>query len=171
MRISNIVPPGRWAFDGNRQLTRADIAVESQGAIINIRWAKNLQRADESHKVRVPRLAAKPYLCPVKALLDILRCQPGIPNSPLVMWKSQVITQRQVRQRLDRIVTAMGRRASGVSFHALRRSAVTLAFGNNVSLHHIRAHRAWRSDAVWHYIKQSDRVTKVVPDALQALLG
>ena len=111
---------------------------------------------EKSHEVRVPIIHTKPYLCPTRALLNIVRQEPGLPAAPLVVWKSQVITEREVRQRLNRIFIAMGLKASGLSFHALRGSAVTLAFGNNVSLYHIRVHGALQSDAVWHYIKCSD---------------
>ena len=170
LHISNVVPAGKWGFDGKRHLTRADITFDSAGAMVFLKWAKNLQRADQFHQVRVPKIDTKPHLCPIRALADILRQEPGLPESPLIVWKARLITEAQVRQRLDKIVTLMGLRSVGLSFHALRSLAVTLAFGTNVPLQHIRAHGAWRSNAIWHYVKQSDRVTRIVPDALQALL-
>ena len=105
-----------------------------------------------------------------RALAHIMRSEPALPTSPLVMWKSQVLTEQEVRQRLQKIVMLMGLRTSGLSFHALR-SAVTLAFSNNVSIHHIRTHGAWRSDAVGHYVKRSEKLTNIVPDALGSLFA
>ena len=170
LRISNVVPPTKMAFDPQRQLIRSDVTFHQAGVDIYIKWAKNLQQSDQTHVVRVPRIDAKPHLCPFRALAHIMRSEPALPTSPLVMWKSQVLTEQEVRQRLQKIVMLMGLRTSGLSFHALR-SAVTLAFSNNVSIHHIRTHGAWRSDAVGHYVKRSEKLTNIVPDALGSLFA
>ena len=171
LRISNIVPPSKTSFDSQCQLIRSDVTFHLTGVDIYIKWAKNLQQSDQTHVVRVPRIDSKPHLCPFRALAYIFRAEPALPTSPLLMWKSQVLTERDIRQRLQKIVTLMGLRTAGLSFHALRRSAVTLAFSNNVSMHHIKNHGAWRSEAVWHYVKRSEKLANVVPDALGSLFA
>ena len=171
LHISNIVPPSKTSFDSKRQLIRSDATFHLTGVDIYIKWAKNLQQSDQTHVVRVPRIDSKPHLCPFRALAYIFHAEPALPTSPLLMWKSQVLTERDIRQRLQKIVTLMGLRTAGLSFHALRRSAVTLAFSNNVSMHHIKNHGAWRSEALWHYVKCSEKLANVVPDALGSLFA
>ena len=56
LHISNLVPPTESSFDANRQLVLADIKCEPDGLALHLKWAKNLQRSDQYHIVRVPRI-------------------------------------------------------------------------------------------------------------------
>ena len=67
---------------------------------------------------------------------------------------------------MQQILVRMNMSQAGLSFHALRRTGMTLAFANQVPMEAIRAHGAWASDAVWQYLKHTDQVTKIVPQAL-----
>ena len=85
------------------------------GGSIHIEWAKNMQQADQWHVVWVLRTDSKPHLCPTRALAYMIRFQPGLQNSRLIAGRSQVLMERVVRQRLNKLVTLMGLRAAGLS--------------------------------------------------------
>ena len=163
LRISNLVPPSEKYFNPDKHLTRADVTVTTAGAEISIKWAKNLQRTDNTHIVRVPRFTQRPYLCPVLAIEQTLATPPYAPSAPLVIKGNRPVTKRAIRQRLALINRHMGLDQSGLTFHALRRTGVTLLFGKDVPLSAIRSHGAWASDAIWQYVKNTDEVADRVP--------
>ena len=169
LRISNLVPAASEAFDTRKQLTNEDIIWNPTGAKVKIRWAKNLQRSDQYHEVAVPCLKGRPHLCPTTILAHLLVNQPRGPARPLIAWHGRALTERQLRERLGHIVERLGLSNRGLTFHALRRSGVTLAFQSNASMDSIRAHGAWASDAAWQYLKHTDRATQRVPRALATL--
>ena len=76
-----------------------------------------------------------------------------------------------LRARMAQILVRMNLAQTGLSFHAFRRTGVTLAFANKVPMQAIRAHGAWASDAVWQYLKHTHGVTQIVPAALATVLN
>ena len=159
------------SFDPKKQLVQGDMKFAASGAVLLIKWAKNLQRSDQYHEVRVPVLSAHLEACPTRALVELVQREPGIPASPLVRWKGVTLTEGQIRSRLKRILVIMGLQDAGLSFHAFRRTGVTLAFGSEVPMDNIKAHGAWGSDAVWQYVKHEDRAALIVPGALASLFS
>ena len=63
LRISNVVPPSKKTFDATRQLTRGDVTFSSQGVKLFIKWAKNLQRTQQSQVILLP-IMSNPLICP-----------------------------------------------------------------------------------------------------------
>ena len=57
-----------------------------------------------------------------------------------------------MRAHLSKLLTALNLDTKGYSFHTFRRSGVTLAFNNNVSIQNIKRHGTWLSDTVHTYI-------------------
>ena len=171
LRISNLVPPSVAAFDPNKQLVCSDVKFTPQGATLIIKWAKNLQRSDQYHEVRVPSLGARQDSCPTTLLMNLLRREPGIAGSPLIRWKGVTLTESHIRTRLKRVLRVMDLQDSELMFHTCRRTGVSLAFGLSVPMDNIKAHGAWGSDAVWQYVKHEDRAALVVPGALASLFA
>ena len=62
-RISNLVPPTQHSFDVHRQLTWEDVFLLPDCVHVHLKWAKNLQKADQSHDVYLTRMN-NAWLCP-----------------------------------------------------------------------------------------------------------
>ena len=171
LRISNLVPASPYGFDSDRQLTMGDINRERQFLVIHLKWAKNLQRTDQFHIVRVPRLPNRPYMCPVRLFELVLHTRPLLVGAPLLMRCGEGLTEGMLRNRMSLILGRMGLAKEGITFHAFRRTGVTMAFANQVPLQAIRARGAWGSDAVWQYLKHTNKVTTIVPTALATVFN
>ena len=171
LRISNLAPPSEKVFDSHKHLTRGDVIITENGALVAIRWAKNLQRTDNTHMVRVPQLSKRPWMCPVGALEQRLAQPPFDPASPLIIRQNRPITERALRFRLALLNKHLNYHDQGLTFHSLRWTGVTLLFGHDVPLNTIRTHGAWASDAVRQYVKNTDKVADKVPNAFVSLFG
>ena len=51
LRISNLVPATKQTFDPCRQLTRSDITFTPEGVRVFLKWAKNLQKTQQSQVI------------------------------------------------------------------------------------------------------------------------
>ena len=154
LRISNLVPTSSKVFDHRRQLICDDIILDSRGARVKIRWAKNLQRSDQYHEVAVPWLNMRPHVCPTRILSTLLVTSHPGSCRPLVPCNGRPVIESQLRERLAHIIRVLGLSHRGLTFHALRRSGVTLAFQSEASMDSIWAHGAWASDSAWQYLKR-----------------
>ena len=148
----------------------ADIHLQKDALVINLKWAKNLQRTDQYHIIKVPRLPDRPPMCPVMAFLR-RRHPTDTPSSPVIAARHGPLTERRLCERMALVLARMKLSNEGLTFHSFRRTGVTIAFSNNVPLQAIRAHGAWASDAVWQYVKHTDKTTSVVPAALASILS
>ena len=117
LRISNLVPVSEHFFDPNKQLVRGDVTFNEVGDDISIHWVKNLQRTDQQHVVRVPRIAAHPHMCPVQALRLVLAKDPSLPQLPLIWHPSGPITEKKLQERLTKLNNAMNLTNKGSTFH------------------------------------------------------
>ena len=158
LRISNLAPPSESTFDGEKQLTMADIRLQQDALVINLKWAKNLQRTDQHHIIKVPRLPNRHAMCPVMAFLR-RRHPTDTPSSPLIAARQGPLTEKRLRERMALVLARMKLSNEGLTFHSFRRTGVTITFSNNVPLQAIRAHGAWASDAAWQYVKHTDKIT------------
>ena len=163
LRISKLVPPTEITFDINKHLVMRDVQLLSDGLLVHLKWTKNLQRSDQFHVVKVPRLSDRLAMCPVMAYLKRKHSAIGPTSIPL--------TERNLGMRMAVILTRMKLRNAGLTFHAFRRTGVTISFGQNVPLQAIRAHGAWASDTVWQYVKHTNEATSIVPSALATILA
>ena len=48
-RISNLVASTLGSFDPTRQLCREDVCLLADSVKVHMKWAKNLQKSDQSH--------------------------------------------------------------------------------------------------------------------------
>ena len=169
LRISNLVLGSEASFVPCKQLSLRDVALSRQGATITLRWAKNLQRHNQTHVVKVPFLPTKPFMCPTHILFELAKRSSSNGLTPLVNIQGRPLTERKIRQHLAEIMRLMGLSARAFTFHDYRRTEATMAFSQHVPLDVIKTHGAWASDAVWYYIKNSDSVAAQVPHALSML--
>ena len=155
-----LVPPRMQAFDQHKQLVVGDVKCEADGLVIHLKWAKNLQRSDQYQVVRVPCMKGQEAFCPHYHFVQRVRSQGYFPTAPLVMLAGAPMTDAMLRIRMREILVRMNLSQAGMSFHAFRRTGITLAFTKQVPVQAIRAHGAWASNAVWQYLKHTDQVTK-----------
>ena len=73
-RISNLVPSSKKSFDPSRQLTRQDVTFTPQGVKVFIKWAKNLQRTEQSQVITLP-IMSNPYLFPYQFFSSLFNSQ------------------------------------------------------------------------------------------------
>ena len=145
-RISNLVPPIQHSFDVHRQLTREDVSLLTDCVRVHLKWAKNLQKADQSHDVYLPRMDSA-WLCPHATLSQLFSSQFYSPKDPVIKNNGLPLIKSQLRSRFALVLKMLQLPVASLTFHSLRRSEASVAFNNNVSFEGIRAHGAWQSDA------------------------
>ena len=168
LRISNIVPPTQKSFDITRQLCYEDITFTQHGVTLYLKWAKNLQKTEQSHLVLLPKMCDV-YLCPCEAILALVRQQKHSPKDPLVKSAKGVFTESMLRRRWSLILRMLVLPHESLTFHSLRRSAASLAFNNDVSMESIRNHGAWNSDSVYQYLFANSQRVREVPNMFRSL--
>ena len=133
---------------------------------MHIKWAKNLQRSDQFHVIRLPIIHTRLHMCPSTLVAELLKVNQFHKHAPLIAVRGVPLTKRKLCERLHVILRKMGLDKCGLTLHAFRRSGASLAFAQEILLEAIRAHGAWASDAVWQYFKHTDQVTAIVPSVL-----
>ena len=163
LRISNLVAATTTGFDVQRQLCRKDITFSSTHVRVMLRWAKNLQKAEQSHVVFLPKMS-NVYLCPYVTLAKLFAAQDYRGNDPVIKIGKTHVIEAQLRKRLTLILKLLNMRSECLTYHALRRSGASLAFNNNVNFESIRAQGAWQSDAIWQYLFVNSQKAQEVAD-------
>ena len=172
LRISNILPHSTNSFDKTRQLARADIILQAQGAVILVKWSKTIQNRRDVATVSIPPLGESP-LCPIKALRTMFQKIPGADNDPLFLVPKPrglvPLTDSVARKHLKDVCRLL-QVPNPITFHDFRRGGASWAFQNGVPLAHIMKHGTWRSDAVWSYLSSAPTLHSPVSLAFRAAL-
>ena len=168
LRISNVVPVNLSSFDPGKQITWGDIVFLPGGAKITLKWAKNLQRYDQTHQVHIP-IMNNPFLCPVHALWQLHLIERHQPSDPVIKHGQVPFIEGQLRRRLALVLKTMGISHTAHTYHSLRRSAASIAFNNNIPLENIKSHGAWSSDAVYKYLIENSQARERVSHMFRAL--
>jgi integrase len=161
LRISNVAPASRAAFDPIRSLRRGDVYIKNNILYIHLRWTKTLQRYRQVATIPLHPIPGSP-LCPLQAFRQLQNFFPVAPTDPFLSHRSafglHIITQsRKVFKKcvsylcFNRLLT----------FHSLRRSGASLEFASGVPFQSIQAHGTWSSDALWAYIDADARDASV----------
>ena len=82
LRMSHIAPHSSKKFDPSIHILRQDLYFPPPGVHITLKWSKTLQGHKAYHVVLLPQLA-NIYLCPVRALHQLLLTRPFPPSAPL----------------------------------------------------------------------------------------
>ena len=168
LRISNLVPPTTKAIDKQKQLCWGDILFTDQGAELTLRWAKNLQKAHQTHKVQIPIMSTK-WLCPVLALKNLYVVEKHSQGDLVLKVGDSCLTESHLRKTLGTVLRVLGIPMEGHSYHAFRRSGASLAFNQQVPFESIRSHGAWASDVIWAYLFRSSDKVSAVPKMFQSV--
>jgi integrase len=159
LRISNLAPKSIHEYDILRDIRRGDVTVTKNGINIFIRWAKSLQKYNQTATIPLFAIPNSP-LCPLKNFLNLNATFPVKHTDPLLSYytgsRLHVITQTHLRAEFSRLVTLLNY-DKHLTFHSLRRSGASLAFASGVQFSSIQAHGTWTSDAVWSYIDHTAR--------------
>ena len=163
LRISNLVAATVSGFDVHRQLCRSDVSFSNSHVRVMLRWAKNLQKAEQSHVIFLPRMT-NVYLCPYVTLSKLFASQEYKVDDPVIKIGNSCVIEAQLRKRLALVLKLLNMRSECLTYHALRRSGASLAFNNNVNFESIRAQGAWQSDAIWQYLFVNSHKAQEVAD-------
>ena len=171
LRISNLAPYTARTFDHTRHLTKQDVIFGEPGIHLIIKWSKTLQTRDKYQVIQLPILKNK-QICPVLAIHGMLSSSVRSDNSPLFVIPSTgvSVTQGQVRKALAAVLTHLRIPTDFITFHSFRRSGVTHAFNNNVSLQNLKIHGGWRSDVIWSYLQNTHKAAGQVARSFQATI-
>ena len=82
LRMSNIAPHSSKKFDPSTHILRQDLSFKPPGVHVTLKWSKTLQDHKAYHVILLPQLA-NIYLCPVRALHQLLHTRPLPPSGPL----------------------------------------------------------------------------------------
>lgn len=171
VRKSNLVPLSHQTFNDKEQLTRSDIRLAPNIAVIYIKWSKTLQFNER--EVFVPLLKMQgSKICPIRALNNMLNSVPGSPNDPAFSIpkiftdkfgkpfpKNVAITYNQLQGYLKYLAYNAGIKGK-ISSHGLRRGGATYAASLQIAAERIQNMGDWASDVYKKYIDNSlkDRV-------------
>ena len=168
LRISNLVPPSKQGFDPTRQLTRGDVSFTDKGVVVFLKWAKNLQKTQQTHVIMLPAMNS-PWLCPVHTLYSLFQAQQYLPSDPVIKSSQGLLTESHLRKRFQLMLSMLGLPTASLTYHSLRRSGASLAFNNKVDFESIKSQGAWGSDAVYKYLFANSDMVQQVPRMFQRL--
>ena len=170
LRQSEVAAPSVTKFDPTRHLTCGDVSV---GEIlqINLKWAKNLQRYNQSKTLRLYP-TCEPDSCPVKVVHAMLEAHPApMPGAPLLVFKK---TGLPMTSAYLRSVWATALKSQGSShvlygLHSIRKASATQAVHGGCNELEVQAHGGWKSNAhrVYIYNKHSKKVQMALKDSLK----
>ena len=155
LRISNVAPPTRKAFNHTRHTTIKDVFIKKRKVVVKLKWSKSLQVGPHKFVV-LPQLTGH-ALDPVKALQHLFAHAHTLKSSaPLLQHANGTpITAAFIQKCLKTLGKSVSKKLSKVSFHDFRRSACTLANNLGASEHQLKTHGTWTSNCMYTYILPS----------------
>ena len=102
------------------------------------------------------------WLCPHATLTQLFMSQFYSPSDPVIKNNGVPLIESQLRRRFALVLKMLQLPMAALTFHSLKRLGASVAFNNNVSFEEIRAHGAWQSDAIWHYLFTNSQKAKEV---------
>lgn len=164
LRQSNLCPRNKSAFDSTRHLLRTDILPRHDALIVAIKWTKTRQGRHAS-SVAIPALPGA-VTCPLAAWRAMLRHSPTSRSpQPLLSFRDATPLPLSYLKR----VWSMALRDQGIThklytLHSLRRGGATDIYkSGTASIQEIQSHGDWRSDAVYAYLPNDPRNSRI-PD-------
>jgi site-specific recombinase XerD len=157
LRISNVVLVSINQFDHNRHLARGDLQLHNNNIIIHLKWSKTMQSYRQGAMVVLPAIQHS-KMCPIATFSALCTTFPVKPHQPLYSFYSGNKLKIFSRAKLQNMLNIASKKLhfeNNFTFHALRRSAASLAFKAGIPLEQIQAHGCWSSEAIWSYIDAS----------------
>lgn len=155
LRKSNLVPESENKFDPVKHFCREDIAFNSVGIFIRIKWSKTNQCSDRL--VSVPLLKnTGSALCPLWAVSNMFRIVPASPKDPAFLCsiksKLKPFTHASFVKKFRSCIAELGLDPTQFSGHSFRRGGATWAFKCGVPRELLMLHGDWRSDSYLEYL-------------------
>ena len=154
---SNVMPPSKEGFSGDKHLHRRIIANRG-GVELRVRWSKTNQFRSKVTTYPLPRVKGHP-LCPSQAVFHALGCTRGAPrDGPAFVFRERGewcpltpdIFIAAIRAALEASVSDVSLYAG----HSFRRGGACWAYERGVPIDTIRQTGDWKSDAYTAYIFQ-----------------
>ena len=168
LRISNLVPPVVRFADASRQVTWNDITFTRNGAVINIKWAKNMQEGYRNKQIHIPAMGNM-WLCPVLSLKKLHEVEKHGKRDLLMKKGDTVLTESNLRKTLSMVLKILGIDHTTHTYHCFRRSGASIAFNQNVNFESIKAQGGWQSDSIWAYLFNHSEDITAIPKMFQNL--
>ncbi len=164
-RGSNSCPPTARQFDCTRHFTRGDIAIAPPGLVVNVKWSKTLQSANQPLRIPIPEIQ-HPALNIVSAYKDMIRLIPTNHNSALfTLPNKEPLTLKQFRKAFKLLLTQAGY-TDCFSLHSLRRGGASESFASGAEYLDIQRQGGWSSMCFLDYITRIQPQQSTVCSAL-----
>lgn len=128
LRKSNLVPDTKTSFDPKKQLTRAHLKFVQGAVWVTIVWSKTLQFYLKDLKYPLLHIPGS-FLCPFKALTDMVRLVPLKGSGPCFARSNGVPwTYSQFQRKLRQCLESAGYASKSFSSHSMRRGGCSFCF-------------------------------------------
>lgn len=164
LRQSNLCPRNKSAFDHSRHLLRTDVLVRPDALVIAVKWSKTRQGRHAS-SVAIPALPGA-LTCPRLAWQEMTRHSPTVSaGQPLFSFRdASPLPLSYLKRAWDATIRQLGITHRLYTLHSLRRGGVTDIYQSGAaSIQEIQSHGDWRSDAVFTYLPNDPRNSRI-PD-------
>lgn len=152
LRMSNVAPASLASFDPKRNTRLRDLTVTSTGVSVKLKWSKTRQ-SEESTYVKLPAIGVD-YLNPILSYDNMIKFASVVdPNGPLLRFTDgKVVTAGFLNKCFKSTLLEAGICTSGLTFHALHRSAASLTFQQGATSMNIAKQGTWKSLIYLDYI-------------------
>lgn len=159
LRSSNLTCKTQTSFDHNKNLTRNDLRLADNIALVEIRWSKTIQFYQKKLLMPIIKILDQ-SICPIHWLKIMTQMVPATPQHPafcLYNNKKQLVplTYRQLSDQLKSWIATINLPPSRFSLHGLRRGGAMFAFESDLATQSIMTIRDWASDSFRRYIDQN----------------
>lgn len=159
LRSSNLTCKTQTSFDPRKNLTRQDIRLAQQLALIEIRWSKTIQYFQKKLLMPIIPILDKD-ICPLNWLRAMVSLVPASPQHPAFCYPNRhgslvPLTYRVLSDQLKNWVQLLNLPAHRYTCHGIRRGGATFAFESNLAAESIKLLGDWVSDSFRRYIDHS----------------
>lgn len=159
LRSSNLTAKTQTSFDPQKNLTRQDIRLAHNVALIEVRWSKTIQFLERKLLFPIIRILDED-ICPITWLVRMVAMVPATPTDPAFcvfnrQQKLVPLTYRQLSDQLKNWIERIQLPSDRFSLHGIRRGGATFAFESDVAAQSIMVLGDWVSDSFCRYIDQN----------------
>lgn len=164
LRQSNLCPRNKSAFDHTRHLLCADVLPRHDAVIVAIKWSKTRQ-GRHAASIAIPALLGA-VTCPLAAWRAMISHSPTIITAqPLFSFRDGTpLPLSYLKKVWTAAIQDLGIAHKLYTLHSLRRGGATDVYQSGAaSIQEIQSHGDWRSDAVYAYLPNDPRNSRI-PD-------
>lgn len=156
LRKSNLVPDSKTSFDGEKQLTRADVEIGNNLVLVVVKWSKTIQYKQK--ELLLPLLPARDLaICPVFWLKLMQKKVRASGNEPLFSLTKNgngfaPLTYGQLAGQLKEWVERTGVSPDRYTLHGLRKGGACHALEVGLVGEDLKILGDWATEAYMRYI-------------------